>query len=244
MVKIRPFRKELKYLVHHSVKRQLMARWQRYLVPAPFTDPYARTHILSQYYDSPELAFYEEKLDGIAMRNKIRLRVYGWDYRAGQTAFVEIKHRAYDEVRKYRQLLRDFGPHNLDPQTWRFDDALMRTAFMTLVETHRLRPSAQVYYQREAWEGTVEKDVRVTWDSTLLGLHPGEALSDAILRDRSRHLMPDTLSILEVKATEGLPPWVHDGVIAAELCQQTIPKYITAVEQLGLPGLRLAGVYA
>jgi hypothetical protein len=55
--------------------------------------------------------------------------------------------------------------------------------------------------------------------------------------------MADTLAILEVKATRGIPPWVHEGVMAAELQQKTIPKYVTAVEVLGLVKLTAGGVY-
>jgi len=62
--------------------------------------------------------------------------------------------------------------------------------------------------------------------------------------DRSRSLMPDTLQILEVKANNGIPRWVTEGVVAAELTQKTIPKYITAVEVLGMDKMTLSGVYA
>ena len=54
----------------------------------------------------------------------------------------------------------------------------------------------------------------------------------------------DTLVILEVKATKGIPPWVYDGVVAAELRQKTIPKYISAVEALGLLEISVGGIYA
>jgi hypothetical protein len=243
-MKLRPLRAELKFVVHHSVKDALMARWSPFLMRAPFTDREARTPILSQYYDSPDLAFYREKLDGIEVRNKVRLRVYGMNYDAGQTTFLEIKHRQGDKVRKYRQLLRDFAPADLDPRRWRFDDAGMRAAFMTLLERYRLRPSAQVYYQREAYEGVADADVRVTWDSVLLAMHPGERLDRALLYDPARRMMADTLFVLEVKATGALPAWFHDGVVAAELRHQTVPKYITAVEVLGLHDNVASGIYA
>lgn len=241
---MRPFRNELKFLLHHSTRELLLERWRRYLVRAPFTDEHAMSPILSQYYDSPDLRFYEEKLAGIALRNKVRLRVYSHRFTPGQIAFLEIKHRLNDKVRKYRQKIEDFHPDLLDPRRWHFDDPKMETAFMTLLERYRLRASAQTYYQREAYEGAVESDVRVTFDTNLIGLHPGEQLSRALLLDRTRHLMPDTLVILEVKATKGIPRWVHEGVVAHELRQQTIPKYISAVEVLRLPELFSAGVYA
>ncbi len=242
---IRPFRDELKFLVHYSVREMLLAHWSRHLVRAPFTDEHAMTPILSQYYDSPSLDFYEEKLAGTQKRNKVRLRVYDMLYRKGTTAFLEIKHRFNDQVQKYRYQIRDFDPAiHMDPDNWHFDDPVMESSFLTLKERYHLRASAQTYYQREAYEGAVEGDIRVTFDSNLIGLFPGEKLTPGLLLNRSRHLMPETLMILEVKATKGIPGWIHQGIVRAELKQQTIPKYITAVEVLRLHELNGSGVYA
>ena len=47
-----------------------------------------------------------------------------------------------------------------------------------------------------------------------------------------------------MKASYGLPSWLREGVMAAELEQKTIPKYITAVSVLGLPDLSAGGIYA
>jgi hypothetical protein len=241
---MRPFRQELKFLIHHSVHRMLLERWRRYLVRAPFTNRHAVTSVLSQYYDSPHLTFYHDKLAGIRLRNKVRLRTYGREFRRGQTTILEIKHRRDDRVRKLRHPLPDFDPSQLDPTRWRFEDPELRNAFLGLLERYRLRPSAQVYYQRQAYQGAVESDLRITFDTCVVGLHPGEKLTRELLFDPSRGLLPDTLAILEVKTTSGIPGWVYDGVVAGELQQQTIPKYVTAVEILGLVALNAAGVYA
>ena len=61
--------------------------------------------------------------------------------------------------------------------------------------------------------------------------------------ERRRSLMPDTLFILEIKSNAVLPRWVHDGIIACELEQKTIPKYVTAVNVLRLGELTGSGVY-
>ena len=242
---MRPFRNELKFSLHYSVREMLLARWQRYLVKGSFTNGHAVTTILSQYYDSPDLTFYHEKLEGIGLRNKVRLRAYDTAFRAGATVFLEIKRRINDRVRKDRYKIPAFDPtRHLDPANWTFDDPEMERAFLSLNERHRLRASAQTYYQREVYQGAVESDVRVTFDSNLIGLHPNEKLSTGILRDPSRSLMPDTLVILEVKATHGIPRWVHDGIVAGELQQRPIPKYVTAVEGLRMHHVSRSGVYA
>lgn len=239
------FRREMKFLVHHSVKELLLERWRRYLRPAPFTNEHAVTPILSQYYDSPHLLFYHEKLAGFGMRQKLRIRTYGQKFEPGATTFIEIKHRYDDLVRKHRYRIPNFELRHLDPESWSsFEDEGIRRAASDLRERYLLRPAAQVYYQREAYEGAVEGDIRVTFDTCLLGLHPRERLAREFLYDPRRRLLPDSLAILEVKATrEVMPPWVHEGIVAGELQQQTIPKYITAVEGLGLLELSEAGIY-
>ncbi len=240
----RPDRQELKFLVAHDVRRVLIERWRRYLVKAPFPDDRAMTPVLSLYYDSPHLSFYHEKLAGFGFHQKVRIRTDGFEFRAGQTTILEIKYRKHVRVQKLRHEFPNFDTDRLAPERWQIEDPEIRGAFESLRERHRLRPAAQVYYQREAYQGAVESDVRITLDSCLLGLHPGERPTRKLLLDRSRSLMPDTLAILEVKATRGTPGWVHEGIVAAELRQQTIPKYVTAVKVLGLVQLSEAGVYA
>lgn len=237
-------RTELKFVVHHSVQTLLMARWDRCLLPAAHTDAYATTPILSLYYDSPDLDFYREKLDGVAIRNKVRLRVYGTRFEAGQTAFVEIKHRVCDKVLKIREQLMDFTAADVDPRRWRLRDPAKMAAFSQLLLRHQLRPTAQVYYQRQAYEGVVEPGLRVTWDSNLIALHPFERLERWMLDSPTRRVMPHSLAILEVKATRELPRWVHEGVVVGELRQQTVPKYITAIETLGLHRHRPSRIFA
>jgi hypothetical protein len=164
--------------------------------------------------------------------------------RAGQTAFLEIKIRHNDYLTKHRYRIPDFSERHLDPDNWEIDHPEARSAFLGLLNRYALRRSAQVFYQREAYEGLVERDVRVTVDTGVVALHAGESLSRQLLEDRSRWLIPDTLAILEVKSNHGTPPWVHEGIVGFELEQKTIPKYVAAVEALGLPGLRPAGEYA
>ncbi len=236
-------RQELKFVIHHSVRRMLLQRWSPHLVRAPFTDSEARTHVLSQYYDSPTLSFSREKREGIPFRNKVRLRTYATDFDSGKAGFLEIKHRRFVGVHKYRQPIADMSSAYLSPSRWTFDDPDMRARFHSLLETYHLRASAQTYFQREAYEAPGESGLRVTLDSNLVGLHPGERLTSKLLRDRRRSLMADTLFILEIKSNEVLPRWVHDGIIACELEQKTIPKYVTAVNVLKLGELTGSGVY-
>ena len=240
---IRPVRDELKFVIRQEERIALLERWRRHLTRDPNTESHARTPILSQYYDSPGLRYYEEKLDGIAMRNKVRLRVYGNRFEKGCTAFLEIKQRHWDRVRKIRVRIQDFDPaYHLNPHHWDLD-GVEGGAFGSLVHLHRLQRSAQIWYIREAYQSDVETDVRITFDSGLAAFHPGETVTLDGISDPSRQVMPDDLVILEVKANNGAPPWVSEGARVIELIQRPVPKYVLGVEKLRIHETMPIGAY-
>jgi hypothetical protein len=241
---VRPYRNELKYSIHYSARELLLQHWDRYIMKAAFTNQHAVSPVLSQYYDSPDLAFVYHKKEGLRFRNKVRLRVYAQNFEAGALAFLEIKSRRNDYVKKYRQKILCLDPEtDIDPDRWRFDDPEARDTFCELRERFRLRASAQTYYQREAYEGIVENDVRITFDSHLIGLYPGERVTSKVLNDQSRSLMPDTNIILELKSTKNFPAWIYDGIKRAELRQQPVPKYTTAIKILKFQDHFVTGKY-
>jgi hypothetical protein len=235
------FREELKFVIRHETKTRLLERWARHLVKDPHTNVDAVTPVLSQYFDSPSMKFFEEKVDGLGFRNKVRLRVYDYFYRPGGAAFLEIKQKLGDKVRKIRHKFA-FQDDWFNPENWDFPGAVH--AYHVLREQYRLRVSAQVFYLREAYQSVVEPDVRVTFDTCLRALPPGQKLNREILFDGINSMISDTFVILEVKHTAGLPQWVTAGAITAGLAQQPVPKYVMAVSRLGLDRDLLGGVYA
>ena len=214
---MRPFRNELKYSIHYNTRELLLTYWQRYLVRAPFTNEHAVSPILSQYYDSPQLTFADEKYEGLNLRNKVRIRVYAQQFLEGDTATLEIKRRHNDLVRKERYKITDFKPrYHLRPENWTFNDSNIQGAFLSLRERHRLRASAQTYYQREAYEGAVEKDIRITFDTNLIGLYPGEKLTKKLLMAVKLTSLSDSLACV-IKARSASTPTCFSS-LRIEVC--------------------------
>jgi hypothetical protein len=240
----RPTRDELKYVISTRTWERLMANWGRYLIKDPYTDRDGCTPILSQYYDSPLFDFYHEKMDGIGHRNKLRIRTYGTSFEIGKPVFFEIKQRVYHRIRKIRSKPQPFEATTLNPDSWGFDDSADSHAFLGLRERYQLKPTAQVWYIRQAFQGIVEKDVRITLDSQLAGLYPGEELNSEFLGFRERNLLGDGVAILEIKATGKIPSWVKREVVRFGLQAQPVPKYVMAMDRLGLEDLYpIAGGY-
>lgn len=237
---MRPPRNEYKYLIDIKQKEVLLAFWSRYLIKDPYSDENGKTPILSMYYDSPTLDFYNEKLDGIKDRNKIRLRVYDYDYKDGIPAFLEIKQRFGDKVRKIRVFTKKYNPRLQALGEWKFENIVEEAYFTELIARYRPVPTAQVFYIRDAYQAIIEEDLRITFDCNLIGLHPEEKLSADLLMDKKRYLMPENYCILEIKNNNNeLPKWVFEGVSKLGLVLRSIPKYITAVEVLKINEERL-----
>lgn len=238
---MRPPRNEYKYLISIQQKNFLMEYWNTYLQKDSHSMDVGKTPILSLYYDSPGLDFYHEKLDGIKDRNKIRLRVYDYGFKEGSTCFLEIKQRFSDKVRKIRVFEENFRFELFDLKNWVFKKEIEDQYFNTLIETYHPKPTAQVFYIRNAFQALAEEDVRITFDTSLMGLHPDQDMSIDLISDPAYQLMPENYCILEIKNnSNSIPPWVFDGIHEAGLIQRSIPKYITAVEKLGIVSNRLS----
>ena len=240
MSEMRPTRNELKYLLTMDQANWLKEWISPFVKKDPYTDEYGNTPVLSMYYDSPYLNFYDEKNQGVDFRNKVRLRVYDYEFRVGQPGFIEIKQRMSDQVRKLREFIPSLPENYLDPNSWSLNSKIARDSMGILLHTYNLKPSCQIFYQRTAYQGLLDADLRITFDSQLLSLYPEERLDRALLHDQTRHLISDTLCILEVKSSAELPAWILRFISKLNLNRITIPKYITGVDKLKLHNFNIA----
>ncbi len=227
-------RLEIKYLVSTTQRSKLYALWSKHLIKAEHTDSYGCYPVLSQYFDSPLLQFYKDKYDGSPKRRKVRLRAYDSTFGAGPV-FIEIKHRYGEKVWKTRKALGEEKHECL------ISPRVAGGIFATLADRYQLRPSARVYYTRQAFNAidTVLGNVRVTFDTSVIGLFPEDRICEDILYDCHRYLIPEHTAILEVKADACLPAWFHEGIRKVGLSAKSISKYVLAVDKLSPTLLKL-----
>ncbi|WDZ83341.1 polyphosphate polymerase domain-containing protein [Micromonospora cathayae] len=193
--------------------------------------------VWSVYYDTPQLRFYWEKIEGLRFRRKLRVRHYGDRSTIDDdtTVYVEIKQRVNRVTQKRRvalpyRLARDLCdrrvmvPH--DPAQRAFLEEVLE-----LVSGLDLRPVAMTGYQRQAFIGR-EADVglRVTVDRRVRGrdrdFHLG---ADA----ENRLIVPAKLSVVEIKANERVPYWLTDLAAHANMSVVRMSKYCQSVEAFG-----------
>jgi len=238
-------RYEIKFRINHQQKVAFLDAARFGLEEDPHGDN-ACYRVTSVYFDAPELDFYWEKVEGIAIRTKLRLRYYG-ELTPGQglgdrPCFLELKHRIKDCVYKDRVRLTPGGAQKIleDNDNLRY---LERFAIdpspndLKAIETMRrlhaaklLRGTNTISYFREAWIGSVDNRLRITFDQMARTLNP--ELFDHAGPHTGLPIIPPAHYILEVKFNEAFPRWVRDIVADQQLYPRRFSKYAAGIETL------------
>jgi len=194
-------RHELKFTISHGEYRLLQNRLKNVLAPDPHCGPTGKYHIRSLYFDDCRNTALSEKLDGIARRNKYRMRIYNFNQ---EIIHLERKSKfdnliGKESVQITRTIVDRILAGNVDFLA-QSDKRLLR-AFYLEYQRNLLRPNVIVDYYREAYIHPVG-NVRVTFD---LGLHTGLHSIDLFNTKTFTMGLTDLPVILEVKYDSCFP---------------------------------------
>ena len=234
---------EFKYVIDESVALHVRKFLAGYLEP----DEHARRSadnsylVHSLYLDSPDLFLFRQTARGLKNRFKLRIRFYDGDPES--PAFLEVKRRETDVIRKERAAVRRTGVERLLEGGWPDATYLVRDdgpekarralqSFCELYDSIDGQPCLYVCYEREAYVSPESDLVRVTFDRQLNGCE----------FDRRTPLVPPPIGtmpnvggvILEVKFTDRFPPWMQEMAESFNLQRRSVPKYNLCVKAMGL----------
>ncbi len=230
-------RYEIKYFVDEmkvpELRRELAARMD--------TDPYSPHGgypVTSLYYDTPDLRFYWEKIEGLKFRRKVRMRLYG-DPAActdDSPVQVEIKQRVNRVTQKRRTAL----PYGValrwlnGREDIECDDSQRPfvNEVSSLVGNLDLRPIVTTGYLREAFVGRdADLGLRVTIDHKVHGRDRDFHFASGA---ENRFIIPPKLAVVELKANERVPYWATDLTARLDMSVIRVSKYCQSVEAFGL----------
>ncbi|MFI5844058.1 polyphosphate polymerase domain-containing protein [Catenuloplanes sp. NPDC051500] len=229
-------RYEIKYLVPQSAAPALRDAFAAHLD----RDSHAGERgypVWSVYYDTRQLRFYWEKIEGLKFRRKIRVRHYGDRTTISDETpvYVEIKQRVNRVTQKRRVTLPYAQARELCDARRMIDHSPREGAFLQeilgLVSGLDLRPVAMTGYQREAFVGRgADLGLRVTLDHRVRGRDRDLELG---AEAENRLIVPAGLAVLEVKANDRVPYWMTDLTARHGLGVIRMSKYCQAVEAFG-----------
>jgi len=232
-------RKEFKFYVPMEYADSLRQRILGHMEYDPFCEkrPENNYTVRSIYYDTNDLKFYYEKMDGLKYRKKLRVRVYN-DLEDSTSAFLEIKRKSEDTIFKERaavpiqETLKLTNGANLslvDDEKQSFLSKSALNKFVYLIKTLGLEPKALITYEREAFHDPVNPDLRVTFDFNVRSCI--DPTVDDYYRDFDLRTFADKHFVLEVKFRIAIPLWLRQTLKEYQLHLQSISKYCNGLDE-------------
>lgn len=220
-------RKEIKYIItkrqHDELLEELLAG---YMQP----DRYGLTRICNIYFDTPNSRLIRESLEKPVYKEKLRLRTYG-EPDDDSLAFVELKKKYMGVVYKRREIIpyreaMDFLVKREKPANMTH---ILEEIDWVLDFYEGLAPSMVLCYDRQAYFGTEDPELRMTFDTRIdfrikdLDLTHGSA---------GRRIMDENSYVLELKITDAMPLWLSEIFDRLKIFPGSFSKYGTAYTTL------------
>jgi hypothetical protein len=225
---------EVKYIIAATAIPPLVRQLAPYTRPdGNMTDPQGyRVH--SVYWDSPGLAVFWEKVEGLEVRRKLRFRRYG----DSPDIFAEIKGRVDRTVQKRRFRLSESEAERLlgrtGPVALAGDGSHpVASEVEAFIHQYRLEPRVGITYRRYALVGSETSDLRITFDRRVQ--YSTSELSMTPLA-RGKYLLDPRHAVMEVKYNGRVPMWLSKLISREGFVLQRLSKYCAAIDRVYFRG--------
>jgi hypothetical protein len=219
-------RRELKFLINEQQRQLLEQEMRQRMVP----DKHGRNTICNLYYDTPDYRLIRHSLERPVYKEKLRLRSYGKAVQ-GADVFLEMKKKYKGIVYKRRIRVTEaeakaFMERRADLPK---DSQIARELVYFRDFYRELAPRVYLSYEREAWFDPEDSGFRMTLDRNIQ--YRTTDLSLVASTDGNAILPPD-MSLLEVKASGGIPMWLTEHLSRHKIHKQSFSKYGRAYTEL------------
>lgn len=216
------YRHELKFLIAPAHAATLKKDLSLLMEKDPNGDPHGRYKVRSLYFDTPSGTAFFDKLDGVEIRRKYRIRFYNDD-----PAFIRLESKLKIDDLSEKTSQRIDQRLALDLIDGKAFDLIHQpesvlSAFVLEMKLTGLRPSVIVDYQRTAyWHRAL--DVRITFDEQIRsGLYETDLFKPETL---TVGVMDDQDIVLEVKYDDIMPSAIADLIRQIPMIRLAVSKY-------------------
>lgn len=220
-------RVEIKYLLTRQQRDQILSAMAAHMKP----DEFGKTSIRNIYYDTENYRLVRHSIEKPPYKEKLRVRSYGSLSDPSGKVFVELK-KKYDGIVYKRRL----SAHWDEVTEWLAGraDSLPDTQIAREIEYFRdhyetLQPAVYLSYDRQAFYGKDNRDLRITFDENILARTDRTALT---FEPYGTPLIRRDQALMEIKAGGGYPMWLVKALAEAGARKMSFSKYGTAYEML------------
>ncbi len=183
--------------------------------------------IHSIYYDTVNHDVIRANSQGMAYKEKMRIRSYYADNTPDAFVFMELKKKCKGIGNKRRIRLKNkeiapFTEQGIPPQTEDYLSAQVTKELSYFLKNNRVAPALYVQYDRLALFGKEDSDFRITFDRNIrVRRHQftfGETPEDELL-------LPEDTYIMEIKILGAMPLWLSKLLSEKGLFSRGFSKY-------------------
>jgi SPX domain protein involved in polyphosphate accumulation len=191
-------------------------------------DEFFRTTVYSIYYDTDDFKITKKLLDKSAYKEKLRLRSYG-SPNAGDPVYVELKKKLNGISYKQRfpiPFINMESCFNLNVSA--YTNYISGEANWFL-QRHELSPKFMLWYDRLAFRGIENKDLRITFDSHVRWR---DSDIDYAKGQYGYPLLADNTYLMELKVEKSIPLFLARHLASLKIFPVSFSKHKMAYENI------------
>jgi hypothetical protein len=219
-------RNECKFLIDEEIYEQLQNRLFEYMELDEYNKEHQFYTISNMYYDTKDNQLIRNSLAKPVYKEKLRLRSYGVP-KEDEKVYLEIKKKVGGLVNKRRTKLSlkeasDFIKTGEKPQLKNYMNKQVLNEIKYILKMHDLEPKLYLAYDRKAFFGKENRDLRITFDTHIRTRRYDLALESG---DYGESLLESGMWLMEVKAEKNIPHWLAKILSEYKIYKSSFSKY-------------------
>lgn len=226
-------RYEFKYFMDYKISNEIFKQSLNFMNVDKFAlKKKSRNYLVrSLYFDNDFYSNFFEKVDGIKIRKKFRLRSYDKYLNSNSPVYLEMKGRVHDRIIKRRLMIEKSDIKyfetlkNLDELIKKYKNESLIEEFIYEVKKKNIKPKIMIDYNRKPLINKFGLYFRLTFDSDLVTTE-----TNYLFEDNKKFFFPLKYrpgnSILEVKFERSIPAWFHRIIQSYNLNRRSISKFV------------------
>ena len=231
---------EMKYIIRKSISERIQKEIRNFMVYDGYANKELKKNyfVRSLYFENNNYSNFNEKVDGVKLRHKYRIRTYSNKLDKNTPIFLELKGRENLRTYKTRFFIEQndlnlfFEKKNYFKLKKIYSDNYLIEQFIFDCYRKNLSPKILVDYNRTPYINKIGLYFRLTFDNNIVSLSDSRLYSTS-LNSGWRECLAG-LTILEVKFESSIPAWFQRIVQSYQLQIRSISKFVIATDTLGL----------
>jgi len=220
---------EIKYLLHETAFQNLTAVLAGYMEADGNCSADSTYHIYNIYFDTENDDIIRRSLAKPYYKEKLRLRSYTIPHSESDRVFLELKKKIGGVVCKRRAEMRldeanRFVATGQAPAGAGYLDRQVISEIAYFLRCYPVAPRVAINYQRMAFYGREDRDLRITFDTNIRTRRHSLAL---VQGGGGRDLLEECPYLMEIKTVGALPLWLARVLSTNGVYRTSFSKYGT-----------------